>query len=135
MSKQPHCIVCEKPIPKLTTTWFIRQSREEREQTYREVGGRQIVDQHAQSAKPDGLIERGRYSATIYLANRPRSRAECARLTNEEIVYSRLDHEGYVSHFSTWDGVTYQDKFFHSNACAEWFGRQVAEHSGRQVLR
>lgn len=55
----------------------------------------------------------------------PATVAEARRYVNGIIVSSRRGHQGNLR-VGVWDGETYVDPHFHSNGCAERFGRSMA---------
>jgi ribosomal protein L32 len=88
---QPFCRTCGKPIRKHTVAWFCGQSIERRDQ----------------------------FSRTV--AARPTTRAECQQLTNDRVIsvsYSGDGDRRHIFRFGTWDGESYDDEFFCTNACA-----------------
>ena len=135
---KPHCLTCDKPIAKATVTWSVTDAREAREDTYRQIEGREILDMHAQPAKPHGLVERhGSTLRTLYVdpQQAPRTKADLTRWTNDRVISIRRRADGTISQFGTWDGESYKDRYFHSNSCAEAFGRFVAEQHYQQRLK
>ena len=121
------CIVCGKPIAKKTQTWYLRLPIPQREETYRMIGGRQIIDQYAHPGKPAGTIERGANTVTAYVAQLPKTKEECARLTNHKIVSTRRNGNDEIEQFSAWDEESYISDFFHADICAISQGYAAAE--------
>jgi hypothetical protein len=74
------------------------------------------------------------FSKTHPLPN-PKTKAECQRLTNQQVVslrYSQNYDDGkpvgkrWVYSFTSWDGETYEDAFFCSGTCATDFAYACA---------
>lgn len=64
--------------------------------------------------------------------NAPRSLEDCQRLSNRTVVScmgwppQQRERVGYVMLYQTWDGESYRDRFFCSDACAAAYGRRAA---------
>jgi hypothetical protein len=123
-----HCIVCNKPIPKRTHTWYLREAVEAHEETFKEQMGHRMSNHDFREAKPVGTIDHGHTIHTIYVDQFPKTKEDCARFTNQTVVSVRRHHTGdYISQFSTWDGVSYQDEYFDSGKCAAKQGYAAAQ--------
>lgn len=117
------CIVCGKLIAKRTHQFVFRQPREAL------VGksiGFGIPDMEA---IPDGTFNRGHSYSEIFLTECPTTVEELARWTNHTVIRFSRDSRGAINRFSTWDGESYKDPWFHSETCAAMQGRASA-HSG-----
>lgn len=111
MSAQPRCRWCGRLIPKYSYTVFVKE-------------------------EPGPHDAHGRYVYTGK-GKRLRSKAECIPLTSQTVLavsYSeeRNDYHGpvtdrYISHFTVWDGATYQDRFFCNGNHARAMGYAAAE--------
>jgi len=109
----PLCRYCAKPIPKLTRNVSLR------------TGAPQPSDN---ASAP--------FSRTVRVAELPRSKAECQRLTNGHIVsvsyhrseVYRPEDKDRVDGFTEWDGESYRDEFFCKGVCAQSFGYACARH-------
>lgn len=108
----PSCIVCGRKIRKLT-----RSVRFERPWGTHAEGERAVLH--------------GGYMVTLYMAERPRSRAEAQRYSNEAIISSKRGTDGTLSEVGTWDGESYQDRYFCTNNCAQKQGYAAAQHGHR----
>jgi hypothetical protein len=131
---RPKCIVCNKPIRKKTTTWYVRAPVEAREVTYKEICGHRMVDLEALEAKPAGTVEStvGGSIKTVFVDEFPTTKDECSRLTNETVVSVSKHHSGqHIEKFSTWDGESYEDEFFDNGRCAQKQGYAAARHGHR----
>lgn len=107
----PLCRYCGEPIKKMTCTVYVREGERRNYET--------------DSA-------RARY---IYPAERPRSMADCAKLSNDQVVSIRYGKKwvddvetstGNVSIFTTWDGKSYVDDYFCNGDHARQFGYAAA---------
>jgi hypothetical protein len=108
----PRCIVCGRRIAKNT-----RSLRFERPWGTHVEGERAVLH--------------GGYMVTVYLAERPRTRAEAQRYTNEPIISSKRGVDGTLSEVRTWDGESYRDPYFCTNRCAQQQGYAAAQHGHR----
>lgn len=70
---------------------------------------------------------------TIPVVGQPRTIEDCGRMSNRPVmsvhgygVGSPREWWGYVSWFSTWDGESYRDPLFCTDACAARYGRRAA---------
>lgn len=116
------CIVCGRGIPKrLQTIWFRAPTETRTLQFIGEVQG-----------KPDGTREGSAGMTTLYLADRPRTKEDAARYTNDRILRVRMDGE-FLSSATTWDGESYSDKYFCRDKCAVAQGYASAQHGARFV--
>ena len=104
ISAGPRCRACGKLLRKSTSELWFGQS-------------------DAQIARDPGRCR----------PEKPASRAEAQRLVNQQIVSIGRSRHGYIDHVTTWDGESYQDKFFCTNRCAMRLG-YAAANSG-QVLK
>lgn len=104
----PLCRYCGEPIRKVTCTVYVREG--ERKEKY----------------EIDSALQR-----YVYPAERPRSMADCQKLTNDQVVSIRYGKKwiddvetstGNVSIFTTWDGKSYVDEFFCTGEHARLFG-------------
>lgn len=120
------CIVCGKPIPKRTHGYYFRKPQPAH------TGLEGPIRIAPRDARPEGYVERGTFISTIYTDHRPETRVACARYTNEQIVHHTMS-DGAIYSFSTWDGKSYRDPWFHSDTCAVQQGRASAEHGHRYV--
>lgn len=121
------CIVCGKTIAKRTHSWYFQ--RPTREETANVLGRCvKIGTDH-----PPGSVDRGDFMSTIYMASehRPGTIDELRRYTNHEVVSTRRDSLGRIDKFSTWDGESYRDPYFHANRCAERQGYASADSGDR----
>lgn len=112
MPRARHCIVCGKPIPKATVTIYFKEAAGYK----REPGTREE--------------SYGGYMVAIYVAERPRTKAEAQRHVNQPIVSVRRLGE-YVSQVGVWDGESFASEYFHSNECAIRQGLASAQHGHR----
>jgi hypothetical protein len=110
---RPHCIVCGKQIKKrFESISFLPASG----------NGRQNYD---------------REGNTIYLEPplRPKTKAECQRFTNHEVISVNMDsYTGHVWSFKWWEGE-YEDEFFCTGSCARKQGYASARHGDRFTWR
>lgn len=131
----PLCLNCKRPIAKRTISYWIEPPREAKlaQERFVMMGGqkRSCGFDAAVAAKPEGTIERDHSSARIYTANLPRTKEDCKRLVNGEVVSIRRGVTGeVVRSFGVWEGE-YVDQHFCSNGCAEKFGRRMARRGAR----
>jgi hypothetical protein len=80
------CINCGKPIAKKTHTVRIEPTRPYRPATTKMLMGREVPDMSEQQEKPEGHREVGEFSTTIYTDNPPKTKADCQRFVNGEVV-------------------------------------------------
>lgn len=122
------CINCGQRIPKKTHTVRIEPPVEYRAATTKILMGREMPDLNERAAKPEGHRDVGEFSTTIYTANPPRTKADCQRFVNGEIVSVRRHWKDRttIDEFSYWDGESYQDEFFHNGRCAQRFAYRAA---------
>jgi hypothetical protein len=96
------CRNCGKPIRKATVLIYVKKER-------------------TQYDRPSGLLN------YLYVGNdRPKTWADCQKLTNQKIVAINYGKESNTVHsFYTWDGTSYLPQFdyFCTNRCAGQFGR------------
>lgn len=114
----PKCIVCGKPIRKKTTTYYVREATNEKPHGHREssIGGT-IFDLH-------------------FAAERmPKSRPEVQAVVNGTVIFHRYGAQGRIWTFTTWDGESYEDEFFHSKECAMKQGYASARSGHRYTWR
>lgn len=121
-AKQRPCIVCGRPIAKRTSTIYFREPVAYRPPEPRSWGG----FHDAIEAKPDGHRE-GEY---IYLAQPPETRAEAQRYVNGEIISVQRDGD-VLRQANYWDGESWADPFFCTNACAMKQGYASAQSGDR----
>ena len=122
------CIVCGKPIPKRTHTFWIEQPVEAAPERPMFAGSRSMMP--ARAERLEGHIEKGSFSSRIYTSRPPQNRAECARWSNHEVVSHKYGAPGMgIRQFTTWDRESYRDPHFHSEECAAKQGRASA-HAG-----
>lgn len=105
---QPHCLWCGKRIPKATTR-------------------RNLVTPAMWKESFDEAY-----------ANRPKTLADCQKLTNEKVVSVDYQYEQDVNYdrtgrrvvhsYSTWDGESYMDPYFCNGDHAKNFGYAAAMH-------
>lgn len=67
---------------------------------------------------------------TIYTSKRPRSKEEAQLLTNQPVIRAPVKN-GVVTQITTWDGESYQDKYFCSDKCCRMQGYASAHHGAR----
>lgn len=102
--KQPFCRCCGKPIRKRTRLVYIETK--------------------ASDQRYDGSFIR---YAVVAPDARPRTKADCQRLTNQQVVaVQRDDTKEFIRLFHEWDGESYQDDLFCTGTCAQAFGRAAA---------
>ena len=83
---RPLCPVCGKQIPKLTTTVWCN-----------------LDTTSAQARQSDSSWYR-----YLYLPERPRTKADCQRLSNQQVVsVSRALDPAFIDRFTEWDGESY----------------------------
>jgi hypothetical protein len=123
------CINCGKPIAKKTQSVRFDKPRPYRAETYRVLGGRKYTDLPEQKEIVEGHREVSHSITVIYTNNPPRTKAECQRFVNGEIVSVRrhFADRDIIHEFGYWDGVSYVDKFFHNGACAQEFAYKAAK--------
>jgi ribosomal protein L24E len=111
----PLCRYCGKPIKKVTCTIYVREGERQQYET-------------------DSLFIR-----YIYPVDRPRSLADCQKLSKDQVVSMRYGRKwdgdaeqstGFVSIFTTWDGKSYTDDYFCNGEHARNFG-YVCAREGR----
>src|SRR5215469_10823056 len=102
---QPLCRSCGKPIAKHSETVYFRDPEN--------VG---------KPGMPASHLGISRHLDVAY----PQSKAEAARHVNGEIISVRRWPGCGITAVGVWDGETYRDQFFCSNACAIRLGRAVA---------
>lgn len=105
---RPHCIVCGKQIrKKMVTLTFSLATANGRQNHHRE-------------------------GHTVYLDPelRPKTKEDCHRFTNHEIVRIETDHNGRVWNIVWWEG-DYQDEFFDTGRCAQKQGYASARSGQR----
>jgi hypothetical protein len=111
----PRCIVCGRPIAKLTKTiWF-----------------KAPWGDHPEGSRDD----RNSFLVTIYMTNRPRDRNEAKRFTNHAIISSKRDRDGSIAQIGTWDGESYRDPHFCTLYCAQRQGYAAAQHGHRYTWK
>jgi len=109
---RPLCRNCGKPIAKKTVTVYFITA--------------------AAMAERAG---RSTYAWERYVVGDPRTRAEVARLVNDQVTSvkrgavrnGKMDHE-IISRANVWDGESYADPFFCTGTCAQGFGYMVARN-------
>lgn len=101
---QPLCRCCGKAIKKRTVAF--------------------IVDKHPPG--PNVHHTNSEFWRHVYSDPLPKTKADCQRLTNLEVVSLRK-HNGDVVHFGAWDGESYDDEFFCTGGCAQRWGYVMAE--------
>ena len=119
-NEQPFCRWCGKAIPKRTT--YV------------------AVNDPTSTARPAD----SEFWRHIYPEQRPTSKDECQKLTNEKVVSVHYDYAEQnwigeypnrklvesgarkVRDFRTWDGESYIDEFFCNGQHANWFGYAAA---------
>lgn len=116
----PKCIVCGKPIPKVTSTVYLRET----------------TSQHFHGEAGNVTS----YSKTVFVDKDkwPKTREECAAFSNGIVVSvsrSRYDEEKRIDSFGVWDGESYENEFFHSQSCAVLQGYAAARAGHRWVWK
>lgn len=71
-----------------------------------------------------------REGETIYLASKPKTRAEAQRYVNGEIISASRGSNG-LAHVNYWDGESFADRYFCTNHCAMKQGYASAQHGDR----
>jgi hypothetical protein len=122
------CINCGQRIPKKTQRVRIEPPVEYKAATTKMLMGREIQDMPERQEKPEGHREGSEFSTTIYTAYPPKTKADCQRFVNGEVVSVRRHWKdpATIHEFTYWDGESYQDPFFHNGSCAEKFAYKAA---------
>jgi hypothetical protein len=94
--KQPYCRYCGKAIAKKVTPNYLRKKASEFIQT--------------------------NYTTDILVTEYPKTKEECAKLTNKQVVSVKRWPDGTIRGFNDWDGESYRDAFFCKNECAMRMG-------------
>lgn len=128
------CINCGQPIPKKTHKVYIKPPVEYRPATTKVIMGRDMPDLSERQAKPEGHRDVGEFSTTIYTDNPPKTKDECQRFVNGQVVSVRRHWKdpATIDEFTYWDGESYQDRFFHNGACAQKFAYWAANRGVRK---
>lgn len=107
-TEQPLCRWCAKLIKKHTMTVHI---------------AKEPASHHGQSS----------FSRYVYPDVWPMTKADCQKLTNQNVVSVKRHHsdDGRISSFGEWDGESYDDQFFCSGPCARSMG--YAACAGRDM--
>jgi hypothetical protein len=104
LPEQPLCRTCGAPIAKCTATIFPRK-------------------------EPTQYDHRQTFIDYVYVGDAwPMTIDDCRRLTTQEVVGMRRHKDGRVSHFYTWDGESFSDRFFCSIGCGVALGRAAAKN-------
>jgi hypothetical protein len=123
----PKCIVCGRGIAKRTGTIWFRDPQVSYASPLRGVPDF--------PEKPDGHREQSGLLVTLYLANRPRTKDDVQRHTNDKVLRVQISNEGCVGAATTWDGESYHDKYFCRESCARKQGYASAAHGARFTWR
>lgn len=109
---RPHCIVCGKQIKKRFQSISFMPAA---------ANGRENYD---------------REGSTMYLEVelRPKTKQECQRFTNHQVLTVNMDHTDHVHSFKWWEGE-YEDEFFCTGTCARKQGYASARHGERFAWR
>lgn len=102
---RPRCVVCGKAIKRATRALYLRSE----EQASRGIGG----------------------SDYITLPVLPKTKEECARLTNQQVVSVAGYINDDISCVVVWDGESYVDPYLCSVKCAVRQGHASAQHGAR----
>jgi hypothetical protein len=119
------CIVCNRPVPRITTTYWFREPREVAEAG--PFGG--TIEAH-----PEGSI----CGTEIFTANPPTDRAECQRYTNHQIISHRMSYKSdkTIGSFVVWDGERYHHGgWFCTGRCAMDQGLASAKFGERYTWK
>lgn len=97
------CRCCGKPVKKYTTTVYVREAPSQYDHAHAWV----------------------RY---IYVgADRPKTKQDCQRHSNQQVISVGRSKDGTVHSFAEWDGARYQDEFFCSGPCTKSFAQMAAK--------
>jgi hypothetical protein len=119
------CIVCNRPVPRRTTTYWFREPRAAIEAG--PFGG-------SIPAHPEGEI----IGTEIFTANPPTDRVGCQRYTNHTIISHKMDwrDKSKVSRFTVWDGESYLFRgHFCTNNCVMSQGYASAQFGERFIWK